>query len=176
MRPASVEPMNGRRIVRERGQGIIEFAVIFPIFAFLLFAVIDGGLVMGRYNNANQAAGVGARLAAATGGDFDDVRNAVGPAVSDQMHGEMSAFTNCSGSGDEICIDFRPGPNGETAGDIGSLVVVYVKYEYDPLTPVIAQVATGGDWDIEACSVQRVERPVDDAEDDDSPSSLTDCD
>ncbi len=146
--------MMGRRIVRERGQGIIEFAVIFPIFAFFLFAIIDGGLVMGRYNNANQAAGVGARLAA-TGTSFTNIRSA----VQDQMHGEMSG-TTCNGTGDDICIDYRPGPDGQATGDIGSIVVVYVRYEYDLLTPVLGSVVGGGDWDIDACSVQRVERPV----------------
>lgn len=127
--------------------------MIFPIFAFLLFAVIDGGLVMGRYNNANQAAGVGARLAA-TNTPVSTVRSA----IQDQMHGEMSGLT-CDDSEDDVCIDFRTGPNGEAAGDVGSIVVVYVRYEYDLITPIVGN-ATGGDWDIDACSVQRVERPI----------------
>jgi len=142
--------MKRKQIVRERGQGIIEFAVIFPIFAFLLFAVIDGGLVMGRYNQANQAAGVGARLAA-TGASIATVR----ARVDDQMHGELNP-TNCSGGGDRICVAYRPGPDGQASGDVGSIVVVYVRSDYNLLTPLPGS----GDWTIEACSIQRVERPV----------------
>jgi Flp pilus assembly protein TadG len=162
--------MIGSRTVRERGQGIIEFAVIFPIFAFLLFAVIDGGLVMGRYNNANQAAGVGARLAA-TGTSLGTVR----ARIDDQMHDEMDNLS-CGGNNDRICINYRDGPDGQDAGDVGSLVEVYVRYEYDLLTPVLANVVAGGDWEIEACSIQRLEQPVEDAEDIDDPSSSVDCD
>jgi hypothetical protein len=156
-----------RAVRSQRGQGIVEFAVIFPIFAFFLMAVIDGGLVMGRYNQANQAAGVGARLAAATGGDFDDLEDDVRDAIQDQMHGQMTG-TSCNGTGDDVCIDFRGGPNGESAGEVGSIVVVYVRHEYDLITPIVDFVG-GGDWDIEACSVQRVERRVNNAasEDDD---------
>jgi Flp pilus assembly protein TadG len=100
---------------RQRGQGIVEFAAIFPIFALLVFAVIDGGLVMGRYSQANQAAGVGARLAATTGGDFGDVHDAVEDAVRGQLHDELTT-ANCdaggpvgnpNSQGDDLCIDFR---------------------------------------------------------------------
>ena len=53
-----------KRLAGERGQGIIECAVIFPIFVLLVFVVVDGGILMGRYGGVNHAADTGARLAA----------------------------------------------------------------------------------------------------------------
>ena len=56
-----------RRLSRQDGQGLVEFAVVFPIFIFLVFMMIDGGLLMGRYSNINHAANEGARLLAVAG-------------------------------------------------------------------------------------------------------------
>jgi hypothetical protein len=139
----------------------VEFAVIFPIFALLLFIVIDGGMVMGRYNLGQQASGVGARLLA-TNASPGQVRLR----VEDQMQGTLNT-SSCSGGDDEVCVDYVAGPNGEAPGQPGSLAIVHVHYRYELITPVrgILSLMGGGGgpspgWDIEACSVQRVERPI----------------
>jgi Flp pilus assembly protein TadG len=141
---------------RERAQGLVEFAVIFPIFAILIFAVIDGGLVMGRYNNINNGAKEGARLAAVGGNDL----GAVHDRIEQQTHGLLDgATTGCGGyaaASDAICVEWFTGPDGEQPGAVGSSVRVRVKYEFEPITPFLNL----GDWTITACAVQRTERPV----------------
>jgi hypothetical protein len=49
---------------RERGQGLVEFAVIFPLLVFFLFAVFDVGLAMNRRATLQHAVREGARYAA----------------------------------------------------------------------------------------------------------------
>jgi Flp pilus assembly protein TadG len=151
---------------RQRGQGLIEFAVIFPIFAIILFAVIDGGLLMGRYNNINNAAKEGARLAAVGAAPSDIVTR-----VQQQAHGELdpngshALSTNCGdyasppSNTNVICVQWITGANGELPGNVGSSVRVLVKYHYPFLTPIVNWIISGG-WTIEACGVQRLERPV----------------
>lgn len=47
-----------------RGQSLVEFALVFPIFAALLFGVIDGGRLIYLNTVVSQAAREGARVAA----------------------------------------------------------------------------------------------------------------
>lgn len=49
---------------RQRGQGLVEFALVLPIFMVLLFGVIDGARFVYMSSVVSQAAREGARLAA----------------------------------------------------------------------------------------------------------------
>lgn len=144
----------------QSGQGIVEFAVIFPIFVFLVFAVIDGGLLMGRYNNMNNGAKEGARLGAVGAQQSDIVTR-----VEDQAHGNLDgASTNCGDWSSAavkkvVCVEWITGADGQQPGDVGSSVRVKVKYDYPFLTPIINWIGDG--WTIKTCAVQRLERPFD---------------
>jgi hypothetical protein len=141
------------RFASQRGQNLVEFAVIFPIFAILLFMVIDGGLVMGRYNNTNQAAAEAAR--AASIGNAADVQ----AIVEGQTHGAVDDADpdTCTSSGDDVCLVYMDGPDGEDAGQVGSIVAVRVRQQYSLITPLPVGNPT---WDIVACSHHRLERPI----------------
>ena len=146
-----------RRLSRQDGQGLVEFAVVFPIFMLLVMIVIDGGVLMGRYNNVNHAANEGARLLAVAGAgddpafDPDEVRER----VKDQAHGLLDDAGPCGSGAPEICLEWGLGPNDEAVGEVGSTVKVTLKYLYDPITPI-----PGFDgWEVEACAVARLERP-----------------
>ena len=167
----------------QRGQGIVEFAVIFPIFAFLLFAVIDGGLLMGRYNNINNATKEGARLGA-TGGATGKAE--IVDRVQKQVHGDLDntakhpLSTNCGdyaippANTNVICVQWINGPTGEAPGDLGSSVRVLVKYHYQFLTPIVNWI--GGGWTVTACAVQRLERSFTrDLGLDPAPVAVSDC-
>jgi Flp pilus assembly protein TadG len=53
-----------RRVTRERGQSLVEFALVFPIAIVMLLAVFDAGRAIFAYNSLTNAAREGARLAA----------------------------------------------------------------------------------------------------------------
>jgi hypothetical protein len=48
---------------RTRGQGLVEFALVFPIMMLLLIAVFDMGRLVFAYNDITNAARSGARVA-----------------------------------------------------------------------------------------------------------------
>jgi len=141
----------------ERGQGIVEFAVIFPLFVMLVFAMIDGAMIMGRYQQVNHAANAGARTAA-TGADLSDV---VADAKAQSVRLLTNAVSSCSsGDPNRVCVQWFDGPNG--AGEVGSYVKVTVYYRYSLKTPLAnAAFRYGGQGPltISACSIARLERP-----------------
>ena len=49
------------RLRREQGQDLIEFALIMPILAMLLFGIMEFGIIIFSYNTIGDAARVGAR-------------------------------------------------------------------------------------------------------------------
>jgi Flp pilus assembly protein TadG len=57
-----VQIANGRR--KSRGQSLAEFALVFPVMALLLFALLDLGRAVYMYNTLANAARTGARVAA----------------------------------------------------------------------------------------------------------------
>ncbi len=155
-----------KRLAGQRAQGLVEFAVIFPIFAFLLFAVIDGGLLMGRYNNLSNGAKEGARLGAVSVNPGSTAKTNIVQRVKDQAHGVLgsspsgtcSDMTNNAVS-NVVCVEWISGPGGSpAAGQVGSSVRVQVKYKNSFLTPLPNRILT--DWFVTECAVQRLEQPI----------------
>jgi Flp pilus assembly protein TadG len=142
----------------ERGQGIIEFAVIFPFFVMLVFVMIDGGVLMGRYNQVNHAAQEGARLGA-TGASLNDIAAHTRRQANNLLSGIP---TTCNGTGERICVEWYDGPN--SAGEVGSYVRVTVYYQYGFVTPInngiFGSVGMPSNFDVESCAIARLERPT----------------
>ncbi len=134
--------------------------MIFPIFAFLLFVVIDGGILFGRYNDINNAAKEGARL-----GAVDSENPHIVARVQHQVHGILdSANVNgCSptafgGAPKQICVELVSGPEGEQPGQLGSAVRVRIRYRYGLITPAFSMFGLDPAFNVEACAVQRLEQ------------------
>lgn len=144
--------MNRKRR-RDHGQGLIEFAVIFPIFALMLFAVVDGGFLMRHFITVNGAVKEGARygaVGASAGGIQTVVANNAG-----------GALTGSRLAGNSVCVVWLAGPSGELPGNVGSLVKVSVVYHYKLITGLFQLWRVPKpDWAIKANAIQRVERPV----------------
>jgi hypothetical protein len=154
--------MSVRHLLRQRGQGLVEFAVIFPFFGLLVCGLVDGGVVMGRYNQTNHAATVGARFGAVQSTSANSAASAIVAQVKQYAPGKASDYVNScnftsSGPNAAVCVQWLPGPNGEPPGDIGSSIRVAVQYHYDGVTPIIASF---GGWDVSACIVERQEQPI----------------
>ena len=57
-----------RDAASRRGQALVEFALVLPVFLMILFGIIDGGRYVFQNNVLSQAAREGARVAAAEAG------------------------------------------------------------------------------------------------------------
>jgi Flp pilus assembly protein TadG len=123
-----------------RGQALVEFALILPIFVLILVGLFDFGRAIYAFNTVNQAAREAARLAI-----VDQTIDHV------QAEGASSAVSLGIDPAD-IVVDFRdrftpdtPGScTAEVAGDDNNtdgivlcLAVVTVPYQYTAATPLI---------------------------------------
>jgi uncharacterized protein (UPF0333 family) len=101
----------------QRGQGLVEFALLTPIVLLFLGAIITFGLAMFARSNLQQAMREGARQAA-VGASLTDVQNlAAGNAPEQLAPGDV-----------QWC--HPVGPSG-TQGQVGDPVRVYIKYAAD---------------------------------------------
>lgn len=125
---------------RSRGQGLVEFAIVFPLVALMVFALFDLGRGVFVYNTVAQAARQAAR-AAIVDQDVDYVRSvAYGAAPSVGLTSadvdvcfktNDSSLQDCASS-----IDDCP----ELTRVIGCLAIVDVHVAYAPMTPFISSI------------------------------------
>ena len=112
----------------EKGQSLVEFALLVPIFLILIFAIVDFGMGFYSWITITNAAREGARLGAvqATQQDIED-------RVWDSADNLPNAATNMT-----VTVQGFQGQPGDS-------VVVQVDYDYDLITPLagLVQFATG---------------------------------
>jgi Flp pilus assembly protein TadG len=132
------------RHVKSRGQALAEFAIIMPLFALILFSLLDFGRVIYAQNTVSEAAReagrVGAVSAAATPAKYDAIRAA---AVSKAV-GLGLTTANISGQSCSSCFY----PDGAIAG---GRVVVTITKSVPLLTPIISQIV-GGSFTVSSTS------------------------
>lgn len=130
----------GRRVrMSSRGQALVEFAMVAPIFFLVLFAMIEGGRFVFYYEMLNNATREGARYAIVNGA------NSLGCPTGPAAPGTVS----CDPAGDDVRDRVRasamgmPGPaiaviptwfadNGR-----GSTVTVAASFTYTTLIPIV---------------------------------------
>jgi TadE-like protein len=64
--------MSGSSSRRQRGQGLVEFAVVLPVFLMMLFGIVDFGRVVWATNSLTNAATEATRFAIVHGGSPSD--------------------------------------------------------------------------------------------------------
>ena len=101
-------------IIKQKGQALVEFALVLPLFIILVFGVIEFGHLLMTYNVLTGAAREGVRVAAVTAPDPSQVQNAAQNLLS---------ASNISGA-----IITVTGPNASRE------VIVTVQFNYTPLT------------------------------------------
>jgi Flp pilus assembly protein TadG len=99
----------------ERGQTMVEFALVLPILALLLFGVIQFGVAFNNYITITDAARAGARKAAVSREAGDPVGAATAEVVASAGNLDKT----------QLAISVTPAP-----WDAGSDVTVTVKYPY----------------------------------------------
>lgn len=144
----AASPSRERRRNRERGQSLVEFAIIVPTLLILVFGIIDFGLALRSYITVTQATREGARYAS--------VGNAAGTFTSGGS-GDCNGSTTTTAVG-KVCTAM----NGLSLSDITSVSVTYpngkvsgqsvrvqASYRYEYITPVrtLVNVLSGGSLD-----------------------------
>ena len=126
--------MTGHEV--ERGQSLVEFALILPIFIVVLLGIFDGGRLVFAYNTVSNAAREGGREATVnqTAADIRD------RAAQHAVALDISPAT--------VLVDYRNTASPDTAnscpfavGDVritSCLAVVRVPYAFNGATPVIS--------------------------------------
>jgi len=146
---STLRPTGPSRRHRSRGQGLVEFALIAPMFFFLIFVIIEGGRFVFYYHTLNHAVREGARYAIIHGPNAVDGCPSGPPAVNSEacdVDGdnvrkaiEEAAF-GLAGIGTlTIPNPSYYGPNGNTNAR-GSNVTVSVSYVYPPILPLFSNI------------------------------------
>jgi Flp pilus assembly protein TadG len=107
-----------RRKKREKGQALVEFALLVPIFLLLLFAIVDFGMGFYSWIEVTHAAREGARLGAV---------QATSVEIEDRVY-ETVSLPNEATRMTVTVINAQGGP--------GESVEVQVDYDYDLITPL----------------------------------------
>jgi len=101
----------------QRGQSLVEFTLVLPVFIFLLFGIIEFGRLWQTVNVLTSAAREGARVASVTS-----------PSVSQATNAAQNVLTAANIPDATVTVS---GPNGIDE------VLVTVTLDYTPITGVI---------------------------------------
>ena len=149
----------------QRGQSLVEFAIVIPLFLLILFGVVDAGRYVYMSSVLSQAAREGARLAAVEaswlGNPTSDpsCNQPGGPVCPTNLAALTTDATNAAnrmvapfGSISTLYISCYPAGSAPTgawtsgtactknSGATGNIVSVRVLLTFTPITPVIAQI------------------------------------
>jgi Flp pilus assembly protein TadG len=105
---------------KEKGQSLVEFALILPILLIILIGVVDLGRMYYAYIIITDAAAEGATYAAINPNDISEIENRARAACGDIAAGVQSVQVTCP-----TC------PSAES----GDTVTVSISYDYVVLTP-----------------------------------------
>ena len=150
-----------RKLVR--GQAMVEFALIAPLFFFLLFAIIEGGRFVFYYEMLSSATREGARYAIIHGSNAADgcpsgpmpagAGPSCDPSGANVKEAVRKAALGLAGSGDFTALDVywcpadvaKPCPGMELTNERGRPVTVRAEYAYKPVMPLLPPISIGSE-------------------------------
>ncbi len=138
---------------RGRGQSLVEFALVIPIFLLIMVAIFDLGRAVFAYNSVTNAAREGARFAA--------VNQSSALIIQHAINQTQIAET----AGPNVTVTFRSStPNADyrtnavcTTLDLDCVAVVTYQTTFRPITPLIANILFSGGVTLQAVSIQELE-------------------
>ena len=113
-----IKLIRARRKNGEKGQALVEFTLLLPIFLLLLFAIIDFGMGFYSWITVTNAAREGARLG-------------VVMATSQQIEDRVYQTADLPNESTRMTVTVT-----NAQGQPGESVVVKVDYDYDLITPL----------------------------------------
>jgi len=130
--------MSPQRRHDSRGQSLVEFGLILPIFLLMVFGIIDFGRAVFAYSTLNSAAREAARVA---------VVDQVAAHITDEALKQSYALDVNPG---DVLLDWRSSFNPDTPNSCSSFVgtndvvtctlIVTVNYEFNAATPLIGNI------------------------------------
>ena len=128
---------------RRRGQGLVEFALVAPIFLLILIATFDLGRGVFAYTSMTNAAREGARLAIVNQDTVSVLQKVRGQsAVAESNNGDGTnvtiAFRTADANGDPIANSTCTDNNGYVG--VNCLAVVTYQSKFDLITPIVRQI------------------------------------
>ena len=131
---------------KERGQAMVEFALLLPIFLVVLFLIIDFGVGISRWVIVTNSTREGARIGA-VGASTNDIADRVA--------------TTSNGLLATTDVTVRYVGDGDSQAERGESVVVESDYEYGLITPLGAFLSIAFDsLTFHSCTDMRLELPV----------------
>lgn len=130
--------------LNNKGQSMVELALMLPILITLLCGIIDFGWIFGNKLLTSYACREGARygsIIASLPTYVTDVENRVKEVAPEMMHDNMTITTQCTE------------PSNPRDGDI----IVDVKYEFILLTPIASTVIGSQNYTAESTCQMKVE-------------------
>jgi len=133
---------------RARGQGLVEFALIFPVLILLLVAIFDVGRLVFAYNGITKAA----REATRTG----IVDQTIGNIQADAINQATSLGLNAGQVTVQFCKPDGTSCSATTPTTLDALVQVQIRYDWRAITPIIGNII--GPVTVNAVSRMPIER------------------
>lgn len=150
----------GRPRDGERGQALIETALLLPFVFLLLLLVVEFGFFLWMNLNINNAAREGARYAAIGKAAAPDSGSCVG---TQTVAGRAVAVGGARIACDEVDLWYvelaLPGTSGNEVASGGDGVVVQINHPYQPITPGFSILGLGATVSMCARVEARVEVP-----------------
>jgi Flp pilus assembly protein TadG len=138
---------------RDRGQALVEVALVAPLFFFMFFGIVDLARVVWANDVVANAAREGARYASVSAGD---IPNMTTEATTDQIKAKALQFIVAGGTGASVTVCFsKVHISTETVGCTGDLSEAGATYQGGNLVtvrvqshvPVLAGALVGhGEW------------------------------
>jgi Flp pilus assembly protein TadG len=158
-------------LASERGQGLVEFALVLPLLLIVILGIVDFGKAYGYKNDETHLANAAARYAAVNGFPIDKPapnQNAIAESVKATAPNELKNGTGSitpAGTGVTITFAFsNPTPPASVNHCIGDPVTVTVQAHYNWLhfLSFSGALPTFG-ADIKSSATMRLEKKYDDA-------------
>jgi hypothetical protein len=160
MSPVSLNRRHGRERLRgERGQTLLEFALILPLLLILIFGVIDLGKALGYKNDETNIANQAARLAVVSSGTACQPCSGgqnIASYVLSTAPNELKNGTGSITSPATVTFSF-PNLTATTGYCKGDPVKVKVDAHYSFLSFLIGQNALPAGFDISSSATMRME-------------------
>ncbi len=142
-----------RRRHRSRGQALVEFAIVLPVFGLIVLGLFDMGSAVFSYSSVTNAAREGARLAIVNQ-DVESIKSRVLAQLTIAETGKnvTVGFYQTNSDGTPNTADPCPAPVAA-----GCLAVVSYQSTYMPITPIFSTFFFPSGITFQAKSVMMVE-------------------